>query len=137
MDLSPYILNSPTPGESMTSPIGAYPHENPPLIDSASEALKYILDSYWDRNLDKEVLKMAVAGIPLEYLSNVIVKLGYVEGIYTPDVAEIIKPVVLLHLLADARDAGVEKIRIFTDATESKIDDSDFIALYDEFRGNE
>jgi len=135
MDVGQHILTQPVPGESLTIEAGKYPYENPPLLNTASEAMAFIMDNYHKRNLDKEVLKLIVAGVPVEYLANVLVKLGFVEGIFTVDAAEIIKPAVLLHFLADARDAGVKDIRIFSDVDDTKITDEDFINIYEGFRG--
>lgn len=134
MDISQHLMNLPVAGESLTAPVGAYPYENPPLINSASESMEFIMNNYRDRDLDEEVLKMAIAGVPLEYTANIMVKMGFVEGIFTADVAQIITPAVMLHLLADAREAGVENIKIFTDADKPKVKDKDFIDIYDSFR---
>ena len=70
------------------------------------------VDKTLNTNSD-EVLKLIRAGVTLEAISNMIIKMYYIEGIITFDVAEIIKPVFLLHMLADARDAGVKNIKIF------------------------
>jgi hypothetical protein len=137
MNISKNILNNTIPGESLTVKAGKYPYENPPLLNTASEAMDFIMDNYHNRNLDKEILKLIVAGVTIEYLANIIVKLGFVEGIFTVDAAEIIKPAVILQLLADARDAGVQDIRIFSDAEDTKIADEDFINIYKEFRGED
>ena len=51
--------------------------------------------------------------------------------------AEIIKPALLLHLLADARDAGVEDIRILNDSNVSEISPEDFMSIKNELRGEE
>ena len=135
MDMSQFIMNQPIPGESMTSELGKYPHDNPPLISSASDSINYVMDTYRERGMDEEVFKMSLAGVPLEYIANVVVKMGFIEGLYTADVAEIIKPAVILHLLADVRDSGGEDTRIFSDAKETKMNDNDFMTIFNNRQG--
>ena len=66
-----------------------------------------------------------------------IIKMYYIEGIITFDVAEIIKPVFLLHMLADARDAGVKNIKILDDSNILEVSPEDFINIRNELRADE
>ena len=63
--------------------------------------------------------------------------MGFAEGIFTVDVAEIIKPALLLHLLADARDAGVENIKIMNDSNIYELPPEDFVNIKNELRADE
>lgn len=137
MDASEMFLNQPMPGESMTSELGKYPFDSPPLIDSPVEALQYILDRYLSNNMSDEILKLVIAGVTLEGLVNLFVKVGFMEGLFTIDVAEIIKPALLLHLLADARDAGVENIKIMNDSNIYELPPEDFVNIKNELRADE
>ena len=137
MDPSEMILNQPIPGESMTNELGKYPFDSPPLTASPVEAMDSILKSYLENNTSEEVLKLVIAGVTLEAIVNMIVKVGFMEGGFTMDVAEIIKPALLLHLLADARDAGVKDIRILNDSNVSEISPEDFMNMKKELRGEE
>ena len=131
------FLNQPIPGESMVSELGKYPFDNPPEIASPVEAMSHLLKIYLENNISEELLKLVIAGVTLESLVNTIVKTGFMEGTFTMDVAEIIKPALLLHLLADARDAGVEDIRILNDSNVSEISPEDFMSIKNELRGEE
>jgi len=137
MDTSEMMLNQPVPGEAMASELGKYPFDNPPLIVSPGEALQYLLDGYLSSNTSEEILKLIIAGVTLEVIANLFVKMGFMEGIFTVDVAEIIKPALLLHLLADARDAGVKDIRIMNDSNIPEISPEDFMSIKKELRGEE
>ena len=137
MDTSETFLNQPIPGEAMASKLGKYPFDNPPLIVSPGEALQYVLEGYLSNNTSDEVLKLIIAGVTLETIVNIIVKMGFMEGTFTVDVAEIIKPALLLHLLADARDAGVKDIRIMNDSNMTEISPEDFMDIKKELRGEE
>jgi len=131
------FLNQPIPGEALTVEAGKYPFDNPPLIVSPVESMQYILDNYLSNNTSDEMLKLIIAGVTLEYLVNVITKMGFAEGIFTVDVAEIIKPALLLHLLADARDAGVENIKIMNDSNIYELPPEDFVNIKNELRADE
>ena len=137
MDITQGILNQPIPGESMSHKLGKYPFDNPPEITSPVDAMQYLLENYLSNNNSDEVLKLIMAGVTLEALSNMIVKSFYMEGVITFDVAEIIKPAFMLHLLADARDAGVEDIRILNDTSISEMSPQDFFDIKRGLRGDE
>ena len=137
MDTSETFLNQAVPGEAMASELGKYPFDNPPLIVSPGESLQYVLDGYLSNNASDEILKLVIAGVTLEAIANILVKTGFMEGTFTVDVAEIIKPALLLHLLADARDAGVKDIRIMNDSSLPEISPEDFMVIKKELRGEE
>ena len=137
MDMSKALLNQPIPGESMTHKLGKYPFDNPPQIPSPVDAIQFILENYLSNTNSDEVLILIMAGVTLEALSNMIVKSFYMEGVITFDVAEIIKPAFMLHLLADARDAGVEDIRILNDTSISEMSPQDFFDIKRGLRGDE
>jgi hypothetical protein len=131
------FLNQPIPGESLSAQPGKYPFDNPPLIVSPVESMQYVLENYLSKNTSDEVLKLVIAGVTLEYLVNVIAKMGFAEGVFTVDVAEIIKPALLLHLLADARDAGVKNIKIMNDSNMYELPPEDFVNIKNELRADE
>ena len=137
MDMSKALLNQPIPGESMTHKLGKYPFDNPPQIPSPVDAIQFILENYLSNTNSDEVLKLIMAGVTLEAISNMIIKMYYIEGIITFDVDEIIKPVFLLHMLADARDAGVKNIKILDDSNILEVSPEDFINIRNELRADE
>jgi hypothetical protein len=138
MDLAAQVfMNQPVPGESLTVKSGSYPYENPPLVTSPVQAFEYVMDVYDSGNNEDILMQFISAGVTLEYLSNVIVQAGFINGIYTVDVAEIIKPAVLLQLLADARDAGIQGIRIVDDAQVNEFSSTDYMELRNTLRGPE
>ena len=137
MELSNLYFNKAVPGEAITSTPGKYPFNQPPLLVSPVESMEHVLNSYLSGNNAEEVLKLIIAGVTLEMLANVIVKSYFMEGTFTVDVAEIIKPAIVLHLLADARDAGVKNIRIMNDSNVSELSPEDFVSIKNELRGDE
>jgi len=130
------FMNQPIPGESMTVKPGTYPYENPPLIDGPVEAMEYIMDIYLQIENQNTFLKMVDSGVPIEYLVNVVTKSAFMNGIFTVDVAEVIKPALLLHILADSRDMGI-KAKIFNDADTTDFEDQQYMDIYKEFKPEE
>jgi len=137
MDTSKMFLNEPIPGEAMAQKLGKYPFDNPPVMASPVDAMEYMLESYLSNNMQDEVLKLILAGITIEFLVNMMVKIAFMNGMITVDIAEIIKPALLLHMLADARDAGVKNIKILDDSTMPEVSSEDFIDIRDELRADE
>ena len=137
MEISNLHFNKAVPGEAITNTPGQYPFNQAPLLVSPVESMEHVLNSYLSGNNAEEVLKLIIAGVTLEMLANVIVKSYFMEGTFTVDVAEIIKPAIVLHLLADARDAGVKNIRIMNDSNISELSPEDFVSIKNELRGDE
>ena len=137
MDASTLNFNKAVPGEALASKPGQYPFDQPPLLTSPVDAMEHVLNEYLSSNHAEEALKLMIAGVTLEVLANIIVKTGFMEGVFSVDVAEIIKPAIVLHLLADARDAGVKNIRIMNDSNVPEISPEDFVAMRNELRGDE
>ena len=131
------FTNQAVPGESLTVEAGAYPYENPPLIDNVTEAWGYILKIYNQGNNRDTLLKMVSAGLPLEYISGIVTTSAFINGIYTVDVAEILKPAFLLQLLADARDKNIFKPKIFNNAEIIDFEASQYIDVLEELRPEE
>ena len=90
MDMSKALLNQPIPGESMTHKLGKYPFDNPPQIPSPVDAIQFILENYLSNTNSDEVLKLIMAGVTLEAISNMIIKMYYIEGIITFDVLKLL-----------------------------------------------
>ena len=137
MEISNLHFNKAVPGEAITNTPGQYPFNQAPLLVSPVESMEHVLNSYLSGNNSEEVLKLIIAGVTLETLANMIVKTFFMEGTFTVDIAEIIKPALVLHLLADARDAGVKNIRIMNDSNVPEISPEEFIAMRNELRGDE
>jgi len=138
MDMAANLfMDQPVPGESLTTKSGTYPYENPPLINSSPDAMEYILNIYEAGDNEEIFMKMISAGITIEYLADVITKCAFMNGIFTVDIAEIIKPALVLQMLADARDAGISNPKIFNDAQTNEFSSDQYMALHQELRGEE
>ena len=128
-DQTEFIASS-VPGASLTGnmlddekgTIGKYPWETPPELPSPLEAFNYIIIKKNEEPRKTNIVKILSAGAPAESLARVITFKGFLEGMFMPDVEELIVVPIMLDLVADAQDAGV-KPRILNDFNDDNIDD--------------
>ena len=77
-------------------------------------------------------MKLLLAGIPVEAIARTATFMGYMEGLWTPDIAEIILTPLMLHLLADGIEAQVNP-RIFNDIPDDGISQETVLELMKDF----
>ena len=99
-------------GWTLTQPPGKWPWDSPPRFVDPNEAVSYILDQLEDEDTQTRFLKLMFAGISLEEILNTISIGGFSEGYFTPDVAEIIKPPLLVYFLGLASEYNIP-VRVF------------------------
>ena len=117
------------PGTGMTQPKGKWSWEQPALITDPDQAVDAVMDQFEERYNKANVLKLMVAGVSVEEIVNITLFNAFVEGKFTPDVAEIIKPAVSIGLIKLAADAHVP-FRMFSDPSEEKeISDVDMFKI--------
>ena len=113
------LFNVSTPGESWTEPLGKHPYEQPPEFNTPKEALNFILDKYYHPVTFSNVVKVLAAGV------------------YTVDVAELIKPALFLNIIADARDTDLEPVLLSSVSGPEEINSEDFMDLMKTLRPEE
>ena len=131
------LFNVSTPGESWTEPLGQYPYEQPPEFNTAKEALNFILDRYYHPITFSNVVKVLAAGVSIELIVDTLVFTGFLQGKYTVDVSEIIKPALFLNIIADARDTGLEPVLLSSVSGPEEMNSEDFMDLMKTLRPEE
>jgi len=108
------LLNmKPIPGESLTAEPGKFPWEKPPRIVKEDQALHYILNStLGNESVKKEILEAIDMGMTVDTIVSGLLLNGFTEGIFSPDVAELIKIPVMKFFIQEADRAGIEDIQI-------------------------
>jgi hypothetical protein len=96
------------PGHSMTQPMGKWKWEQPPEYTAAPEAVDAIISNLEKPQIQEMHVKLLAAGVSIEELVNTTVKLGFMEGKFTVDVAEVIKAPLAFYLMGLASDAGID-----------------------------
>ena len=128
------------PGTGMNDPKGKWAWEQPPKITDPDEAVDAVMDQFEEEPNKTNVLKLMVAGVSIEELVNITVFNAFSEGAFTPDVAEIIKPALVVGLVQLAGEQNVP-FRMFSDPVENQeINDTEVFRIMKErnpqvFRG--
>jgi len=104
------MFNAPTPGQSLTDEPGSRPWEKPPQFSKPQDAFRSIQTKFRKRKTQEELVKVMDAGMPLQVLTKSITMGGFREGLWTPDVAELLNPPVFMLLANLARKYKIKPI---------------------------
>lgn len=122
------------PGHSLTDEPGKWAWERPPQFANPDQALDFVLDRLETPTRRKDIMRMLVAGISIQELVAQIAFKGFMQGAYSPDVAELIKPSIAIYLYREALEEGFEP-RLLVDENEEngiqegEVDDVSFFRI--------
>ena len=121
------------PGNSLTDTPGKWPWEQPPRFTDPDEVIDFTIETILGGPIKDDMVKLMLAGITVEELVTQISFKGFLEGQFTPDVAEIIKPALGIFLVDLALINGVEP-KMFVDNTpvEGDVSDENFFEILKE-----
>jgi hypothetical protein len=103
------------PGQSFTDTPGKLPHEKQPEIVDPTKALDVVKRSLTTPAAMTTIIRLLDAGISSETLASSLVLKMFTEGIFTPDIAEIIKPPLIAHIIDIGAEAGIEDMNVVND----------------------
>jgi len=109
------VFDAPIPGQSLTNAPGQFAWETPPQFTDKNEAAEFLFDRLARKAPE---LKMSVlAGAPIEAIARGIMFKGFTEGMWTPDIATLNLPILMMQIYAVVIKAGVdpEDIKIYND----------------------
>lgn len=115
------MVHAPIPGESLTKPVGAAPHEKPPKFARPEEACEFIWERLMQRPNFVQILSVLEAGAPASAVTKSILISGFQAGLWTLDVGMIIHNVVLTMICAIGAKAGI-KVRVTTKTGQPGMD---------------
>tara|TARA_R100000231_G_scaffold80241_1_gene61791 strand:- start:505 stop:1065 length:561 start_codon:yes stop_codon:yes gene_type:complete len=92
------------PGWSLTQPQGKWPWESPPRYTDPEEVVEMIMDKLDREEVRERYVKLMLAGVSIEEITKSITMAGFMEGQFSPDVAELIKAPVAIYLMKIADD---------------------------------
>jgi len=131
--LSADSFDRPIPGQSLTGAPKAWPWETPPEITDVDDAFMFVIDKVkGSPRVQKGYDKVITMGMPLESICNTITFGGFVEGIWTVDIAELLKPPVLAFLMLYSEEKGLPYIPYNNDDSSDKTNLDD-MSSYDFF----
>ena len=115
------------PGHSLTDPMGKWAWEQPAQFPDPNDAVDFVLDKMDRENTRNDILKMMAAGITIEEIVGQVSFKGFMKGMYTPDVAELIKPSIAVYLMKLAVDNNIDAaLTIPNEEEEEQMTDDTF-----------
>lgn len=105
--VNPDRMQKPVPGWSLTQPKGKWPWEQPPRFVNPDEAVDYVIEKLEDEATQNRFVKLMFAGISVEEITEAVARGGFMQGYYSPDVAEIIKAPIGIYLMGVAEDNNI------------------------------
>ena len=129
-------FNSPTPGQSLTDTPGKWQWEQPPQVVDPMEAFERVLASLQDPITLETLSKLMYIGVCIESILNGIMLKMFGEGVMSPDVAELIKPLLARYLLKVANDSGIQA-NVVNTFPKPPLSDGDTINLLKQFNPKE
>jgi len=129
-------FNAPTPGQSLTDTPGQWGWEKPSIVSDPQQAYEGLVESLKGPVLKESLGKLMYIGVTIETLVSGLVKKGFAEGAFSPDVAELIKPLLARYLIREANKRGI-KVNIVNEFPKPPMSDEDTIDLLRKFNPKE
>lgn len=117
-------FNGAPPGHSLTQPKGKWPWDKPPVFTTPVKATSFIIDKLEEPAIAKGYLKMMLAGVSIEDITQSIVMGGFAKGYFNPDIAELIKMPIAFYFMGMAHDNNIP-VRVFSDTPEGLAQEDD------------
>tara|TARA_R100001163_G_C5040702_1_gene178915 strand:- start:525 stop:1184 length:660 start_codon:yes stop_codon:yes gene_type:complete len=105
--ISTDVFDQPIPGQSLTGAPNSYAWEKPAKFTTIDDSLSYVMDKLKNNpRTQKSYDEVITMGMPIESIVNTITFGGFIEGLWSVDVAELLKPPLMgfLMLYADDKD---------------------------------
>ena len=115
-DFEPDVLGAAIPGQSLTSNPGQFPYEKPPMTSNPVDAADALVETMLQPHAQKAIAQLLDIGASAEMIASSYVLGGLAEGLFDVDVAEIIKPALILHIVGIADDLALEDINVLDSA---------------------
>ena len=124
-------FDMPVPGQSLTDTPGKWPWDSPPEITNVDDALTTVLlQLEQNPKVQKSYDQLITLGMPIESIVNTISFGGFVNGLWSVDIAELLKPPLqaALMLYADEKELTY---KIFNDESDRMMTPADTLSTSD------
>ena len=126
-------FDRPIPGQSLTGAPDTYPWEKPAQYTTVDEALAFIIEKLQSNpRTQKSYDQVIMMGMPIESITNTIAFGGFVEGLWSADIAELLKPPVMGFLMLYAQERDLSFVPYNNDKSSLKTS-SDDMSAFDTF----
>ena len=116
------MFNAPPAGHSLTDTPQEWSWERPAQISKPEDAVRFVVERLENKETEEEFGKLMMAGVPIEAIVNTISLAGFTEGMWTPDIAELIKMPIALHLVGFAMENNIPATMFNVDPEKAKQD---------------
>ena len=127
------------PGIGMMNEPGGRLWEQPAKKSNPEEAANITIEKI-DNNpqVKEEMLNLMSVGSPVETIVNTITFMGFVNGEWTPDTAELIKPALMIYFIGAALENNIEATVYNVPQDEKeRTSDEDLVRMMKDFRPDE
>jgi hypothetical protein len=126
------ILARPIPGQSLTDKAGGKPYEKPPSVVSPKQAFDVVSKSLEEPSAYQNIVSLLDAGISSETLASAITLKMFSEGVFTPDIAEIIKPSLTALITDIGVEEGIEDLRVVNEIPDDGMQEEDSLNMMEQ-----
>mgnify|MGYP003132187437 CR=1 FL=1 len=138
------FITSSVPGSSLVGDLenrdkgtlGKFPWETPPEIESIADAFDFVSNNKNEPTTKENILKLMYAGVPAEAIARTTSFTGFLEGLWTPDISELLVIPLMLDFVADAQEEGFTA-RIFNDFDDDTVSDESVLDIMEELKPEE
>ena len=128
-------FDRPVPEQSLTGEPNKWAWEKPPQMTNVDEALVFVMEKIQNSPpTQKNYDKIITMGMPIESITNTIALGGFIEGLWSVDVLELLKPPLMASLMLYAEEKQLPFVPFNNDKPADynpvldEMDDYDFFA---------
>ena len=122
-------FDAPIPGQSLTTPLGDRPWQNPPQLPTVNEAMEYYLPMLINEETLPQLLNILEIGIPITTIADTLMLANVMEGVQSVDVGILVMPfmIEMLQFIGDSQ--GVDYVVENQKSNKSPLPDFSEIAV--------
>jgi len=100
-------FNAPPPGHSLTDSPDTWRWEKPAEYADPEEAMEWVVSRIEEPEVEENFMRLMLAGVPIEAITNTVAFTGFTEGYWTPDLAEVMKLPLTMHFVGLALENNI------------------------------
>ena len=132
------MFDGPIPGASLTTELGAEPHEKPPVYTDPDEAYEFLMNKIQSPEAFKRLMISAKLDIPVELTVRAVVFSGWALGQYTHDVMLLIFGPVFDGVLDLLEENDISHIALAERAEDDTLEEAmQELEKYEKFKSGE
>ena len=124
-------FSAPTPGQSLTDEPKKWQWEQPSLDTDPEKAYEKLVKTIKSPIVEETIGKLLYVGVTVETIVNGLSLKLFAEGMYSPDVAELLKPALAGHIIRIGNEAGVTP-KIINEFPKPAMSDNETLELLKE-----